>query len=122
MTVDKVTVRAFARMKGKNITMLTAYDYYTARFLDKAGVDSLLVGDSLNMVFYGEPTTLSADTDALEVDAMAGDLVEWMTALRLLNMGVGRMLGDTTERERRKTEIRAEINRIRQYLGWRVEF
>jgi 3-methyl-2-oxobutanoate hydroxymethyltransferase len=61
MAADKVTVRAFARQKGKRITMLTAYDYYTARFLDRAGVDSLLVGDSLNMVFYGEATTLSAD-------------------------------------------------------------
>ena len=61
MAADKVTVRAFARLKGKRITMLTAYDYYTARFLDRAGVDSLLVGDSLNMVFYGEATTLSAD-------------------------------------------------------------
>ena len=79
-------------------------------------------GAWLRMVGTDLPTTLSADTDALEVDAMAGDLVEWMTALRLLNMGVGRMLGDTTERERRKTEMRAEINRIRQYLGWRVEF
>lgn len=61
MTPDKITVRAFARMKGKRPTMLTAYDYFTAKFLDRAGVDSLLVGDSLNMVFYGERTTLSAD-------------------------------------------------------------
>lgn len=61
MASDKITVRTFARLKGKRIAVLTAYDFYTARFLDRAGVDSLLVGDSLNMVFYGQPTTLSAD-------------------------------------------------------------
>ena len=61
MTSDKITVRSFARLKGKRIAVLTAYDYFTAKFLDRAGVDSLLVGDSLNMVFYGEATTLSAD-------------------------------------------------------------
>lgn len=61
MAQDKVTVRAFARLKGKRIAVLTAYDYFTAKFLDRAGVDSLLVGDSLNMVYYGERTTLSAD-------------------------------------------------------------
>jgi len=61
MATDKVTVRSFARLKGKRIAVLTAYDYFTAKFLDRAGVDSLLVGDSLNMVFYGEATTLSAD-------------------------------------------------------------
>lgn len=61
MASDRVTVRTFARLKGKRLAVLTAYDYYTARFLDRAGVDALLVGDSLNMVFYGEPTTLSAD-------------------------------------------------------------
>jgi 3-methyl-2-oxobutanoate hydroxymethyltransferase len=61
MAAERMTVRAFARLKGKRIAVLTAYDYFTAKFLDRAGVDSLLVGDSLNMVFYGEPTTLSAD-------------------------------------------------------------
>lgn len=57
----RVTVRKFARMKGKRISVLTAYDYYTARALDRAGVEALLVGDSVNMVYHGEPTTLSAD-------------------------------------------------------------
>jgi 3-methyl-2-oxobutanoate hydroxymethyltransferase len=54
-------VRKFARMKGERIAVLTAYDFYTARYLDRAGVDALLVGDSLNMVYHGEPNTLSVD-------------------------------------------------------------
>ena len=56
-----VTVRKFARMKGQRIAVLTAYDYFTARYLDRAGVDALLVGDSVAMVYHGHATTLAAD-------------------------------------------------------------
>lgn len=55
-----VTVPRFVKMKqdGKKITMLTAYDFPTAKLLDEAGVDVLLVGDSLAMVVQGHDTTL----------------------------------------------------------------
>ena len=43
--------------------MLTAYDYSTARVMDMAGVDALLVGDSLGMVMLGYPDTLSVTAD-----------------------------------------------------------
>jgi len=51
----KVTVPDLARMKaaGERITMVTAYDCAFARLLDQAGVDLLLVGDSLGMVVQG---------------------------------------------------------------------
>jgi 3-methyl-2-oxobutanoate hydroxymethyltransferase len=56
----KVTTIEFSEMKhrGEKITMLTAYDYPMAKALDNAGIDSLLVGDSMGMVVYGYENTL----------------------------------------------------------------
>jgi 3-methyl-2-oxobutanoate hydroxymethyltransferase len=67
MSTDKVTVKSFAKMKekGEKIAVLTAYDFFTARILDQIGMDAILVGDSVNMVFYGSPTTLSIDMDQM---------------------------------------------------------
>lgn len=57
---EKFTVSSFLKSKknGEKISMLTAYDYSTAKLLDEAGVDSLLVGDSLGMVMLGYENTL----------------------------------------------------------------
>ena len=50
----KNTVVTFqeAKEKGEKLSMLTAYDYSTARLIDEAGVNAILVGDSLGMVAY----------------------------------------------------------------------
>ncbi|MBI4524065.1 MAG: 3-methyl-2-oxobutanoate hydroxymethyltransferase [Deltaproteobacteria bacterium] len=58
--VDKITVPAIRNKKrtGEKITALTAYDYCFARILDQAGIDILLVGDSLACVIQGQDSTL----------------------------------------------------------------
>lgn len=56
----KITIVDFRQSKltGKKITMLTAYDYPTAKIMDESGIDAILVGDSLGMVVLGyEDTT-----------------------------------------------------------------
>jgi 3-methyl-2-oxobutanoate hydroxymethyltransferase len=67
MMDEKVTVKSFIKFKqrGEKIAILTAYDFYTARILDQIGIDSILVGDSANMVFYGSATTLSITMDQM---------------------------------------------------------
>jgi 3-methyl-2-oxobutanoate hydroxymethyltransferase len=51
------------KTSGERISMLTAYDATFARLFDSAGVDALLVGDSLGMVIQGNATTLPVTTD-----------------------------------------------------------
>ena len=62
-----VTVPDFqsARSRGRRLTMLTAYDYTMARLLDEAGVDSILVGDSLGMVVQGGANSLPVTLDEM---------------------------------------------------------
>ncbi len=63
--VEKVTVPHIVKQKlrGEKITCLTAYDYSFARILDAAGIDILLVGDSVGCVFQGQPNTLPVTLD-----------------------------------------------------------
>ena len=60
-----VTVNTLMKMKneGDKITMLTAYDYSTAKIMDEVGIDMILVGDSLGMVVLGYEDTLSVTMD-----------------------------------------------------------
>jgi 3-methyl-2-oxobutanoate hydroxymethyltransferase len=64
---SKVTMPALGEMKrqGKPICALTAYDYSTSRLADEAGVDLILVGDSLAMVVLGHENTLAVTVDEM---------------------------------------------------------
>ncbi len=62
MTVPDFTA---AKAKGVRLTMLTAYDYTTARLLDEDGVDGILVGDSLGMVVQGNDTSLTVTLEEM---------------------------------------------------------
>jgi 3-methyl-2-oxobutanoate hydroxymethyltransferase len=61
----KLMIHDFLRMKqeGKPVTWLTAYDYPTAQFAEAAGLDMILVGDSLGMCVYGYPGTVPVTMD-----------------------------------------------------------
>lgn len=63
----KITTKVIAAMKkeGIRIACLTAYDFITARLLDEAGVDIVLVGDSLGNVFQGYETTIPVTLDEM---------------------------------------------------------
>ena len=65
--ITKVTIPALAEMKrqGKPISALTAYDYATSRLVDEAGIDLILVGDSLAMVVLGHENTLAVTVDEM---------------------------------------------------------
>ncbi|HTN60089.1 MAG TPA: 3-methyl-2-oxobutanoate hydroxymethyltransferase [Devosia sp.] len=60
METKRRTIRDIQTLKrsGEKIAMLTAYDHVTAQLLDKAGIEILLVGDSLGNVVLGYETTL----------------------------------------------------------------
>ena len=55
------------KQKGEKISMLTCYDYSTARLIDAAGINMILVGDSLGMTMQGYATTLPVTMEEMIV-------------------------------------------------------
>jgi len=69
MSTKKVTVKTFFNSKKnqEKIAVLTAYDYSTAKYFDDAGVDAILVGDSLGMVVLGYENTQQVTMDEMKI-------------------------------------------------------
>jgi 3-methyl-2-oxobutanoate hydroxymethyltransferase len=67
--VKKVTVNTLKQCKenGEKFSVLTAYDYSTAKYLDEAGIDVVLIGDSLAMVALGYETTHSVSVEEMAI-------------------------------------------------------
>ena len=67
------TVRDFAasRPRGRKISMVTAYDAWSARLVARSHVDAILVGDSAAMVMHGHPTTLAATVELMALHTRA---------------------------------------------------
>src|ERR1041384_4782197 len=66
-------VQDFQKMKdeGRKISMITCYDYSSARVVADSNIDCILVGDSLAMTMHGYPTTLSATTAMMALHTAA---------------------------------------------------
>ena len=93
------------RERGEPIAMLTAHDYPTARALEAAGIDAILVGDSLAMVALGHPDTLSITMDEMlhharavsrgaQAPLLVGDMpfMSYQTSLEMAVRNAGRFL------------------------------
>ena len=67
--IKPISARTFRKMKEnkEKITMLTAYDFSTAKYIDECGVDSILIGDSLGMTILGYDTTLNVTMEDMLV-------------------------------------------------------
>jgi 3-methyl-2-oxobutanoate hydroxymethyltransferase len=102
-----VTIRTLQSMKdkGERITMLTAYDATFARLLDEAGIDVLLVGDSLGMVVQGKDNTLEVTVEEIAYHTRAvargadrahivGDMpfLSWQTSAKDALENAGKLL------------------------------
>src|SRR6201993_2102349 len=68
-----MNVLDFQKMKneGRKISMVTCYDYSSARAIAESNIDCILVGDSVAMVMHGHPTTLSATTAMIALHTTA---------------------------------------------------
>lgn len=96
--VPRVTTKTLQEMKeaGVPISILTAYDYTSARILDRAGVDVLLVGDSASNVMAGHETTLPMTLDQMIYHAQCV-IRAIERALVVVDLPFGTYQGDSKE-------------------------
>ena len=101
----KITTNTLQEMKevGEKITMLTAYDFSTARILDGAGIDVILVGDSASNVMAGNDTTVPITLDHMIYHAQC--VVKAVNrALIVCDMPFGSYQGDSKQALKKGTQ------------------
>lgn len=108
-STKRVTTRTLLEMKekGERIAMLTAYDYTSARILDEAGLDVLLVGDSASNVIAGHETTLPITLDQMIYHASAV-VRACHRALIVVDLPFGTYQGDSKNALRSAIQIMKE--------------
>ena len=107
--IKKVTTHQIQEMKkkGEKITMLTAYDHWTAKLLDEAGIDVILVGDSASNVIHGHETTLPITLDQMISHASAV-IRAVQRALVVVDIPFGSYQGNSSEALRSAIRIMKE--------------
>src|SRR6056297_2671097 len=105
----RVTTKSLVEMKaqGEKISMLTAYDYTTARIVDEAGIDVILVGDSASNVMAGHETTLPITLDQMIYHA-CGVIRAVRRALVVVDLPFGSYQSDPKEALRSSIRIMKE--------------
>lgn len=107
--IKKVTTQTIQQMKlnGEKISMLTCYDYSTAKIVDAAGIDVILVGDSLGNVMLGHSTTLPVTVD--DMITYAASVVRAVKrAFVVVDMPFGSYQGDAQAAVRNAVRIMKE--------------
>ncbi len=107
--IRRITTHQLQAMKarGEKIAMLTAYDYSTARILDEAGIDVILVGDSASNVMAGNETTLPITLD--QIVYHASSVVKAVKrALVIVDIPFGYYQGSSSEALRSAIRIMKE--------------
>ena len=106
-----------AKEKGEKLVCLTAYDYPTARIVDEAGVDMILVGDSMGNVIHGYGNTIPVTLDEI-VSACIAVKRGTERAMAAENKA-RRQLVQQAERLSRAEQLQAENLRLRALLELR---
>lgn len=98
LSMKVITTRVLSEMKarGEKIAMLTAYDYSTAKILDAAGMDIILVGDSASNVMAGNITTLPITLDQMIYHASSVQKAV-SRSLVVVDLPFGTYQGDSVE-------------------------
>lgn len=116
-----MTILDFLEFKKQNkkISMVTCYDYWSARILDESNIDCVLVGDSLSQVMHGHDSTLKADIDvmALHTTAVAKGIKNKLIVADMPFLSVQKGLKDSMDNVEKLMKAGAHAVKIENVQG-----